>query len=349
MASISYRESGAQGRGGESDPNQVAPVSRMVQYAGGVISLALIAGLAVWGYRLAVRDVSGVPVLRALAGPSRLAPEDPGGDLARHLGLSVNDVAALGSSAPAPDQVVLAPRMAELSPEDLPMTALRPLPRSANLAEADEPAPQDIETLTTAALPVAAIPVPDLRGEAEAKADALASVAAPDLADIPSEAQDPAADPNPVLSETAPAPDDAAAALAEDAIPVSVPGVSRSPRPLSRPLGDLIAQAAALAVADAMAPAAQIDLDPASLAQGTRLVQLGAFDDAETARAEWDKVAQRFEALMAGKHRVIQEASSGGRTFYRLRVEGFDNVADARRFCAALVAEQTNCIPAQVR
>ncbi|MEZ5884853.1 MAG: SPOR domain-containing protein [Paracoccaceae bacterium] len=57
----------------------------------------------------------------------------------------------------------------------------------------------------------------------------------------------------------------------------------------------------------------------------------------------------QFGALMEGKQRVIQEASSGGRVFYRLRVHGFDDLAAARRFCAALVAEQANCIPAAVR
>ncbi len=91
------------------------------------------------------------------------------------------------------------------------------------------------------------------------------------------------------------------------------------------------------------------EVEAASLKEGTRLVQLGAFDTPELARAEWDKAATRFEALMAGKGRVVQEASSGGRTFYRLRVEGFADVDEARRFCAALVAEGQNCIPALVR
>jgi hypothetical protein len=75
-------------------------------------------------------------------------------------------------------------------------------------------------------------------------------------------------------------------------------------------------------------------------------VQLGAFDTAQDARSEWDKIAARFGTLLEGKRRVIQEATSGGRTFYRLRVHGFDDVASARRFCAALLAEQANCIPA---
>jgi hypothetical protein len=52
---------------------------------------------------------------------------------------------------------------------------------------------------------------------------------------------------------------------------------------------------------------------------------------------------------MAGKGRVIEQASIGGSSFYRLRAEGFRDLADARRFCAALVAEDAECIPVAAR
>ena len=41
--------------------------------------LALVVGIGVWGYKLLVRDVSGVPVVRAVEGPMRIQPENPGG------------------------------------------------------------------------------------------------------------------------------------------------------------------------------------------------------------------------------------------------------------------------------
>ena len=47
------------------------PAGRMVHLAGAAWSIALILGLVVWGYKLAVRDVTGVPVMRAMAGPMR--------------------------------------------------------------------------------------------------------------------------------------------------------------------------------------------------------------------------------------------------------------------------------------
>jgi hypothetical protein len=60
-------------------------IARLVNGAGALTSLALVVGLGLWGYRLAVRDVQGIPVIRALAGAARVAPADPGGDLADHL------------------------------------------------------------------------------------------------------------------------------------------------------------------------------------------------------------------------------------------------------------------------
>ena len=65
----------------------------------------------------------------------------------------------------------------------------------------------------------------------------------------------------------------------------------------------------------------------------------------EAARADWARLTTRFGDLMAGKAMVVQSAQSGGRAFYRLRAQGFENEDDARRFCAALLAENAACIP----
>jgi hypothetical protein len=112
-----------------------------------------------------------------------------------------------------------------------------------------------------------------------------------------------------------------------------------------------VAEAAAAAVAAALAPAdpAEAEIDAASLPAGTRLAQLGAYGTAEEARAEWDQTVAALGPLMEGKKRVVEAAESGGRTFYRLRVEGFADLADARRFCAALKAEGRLCTPAQAQ
>ena len=87
------------------------PVSagKMINAAGAVVSLALIAGIGVWGYKLVMRDVTGIPVVKALEGPMRVMPDNPGGEIAPNACLSVNAVAAEGEAAP-PERGVLSSR-----------------------------------------------------------------------------------------------------------------------------------------------------------------------------------------------------------------------------------------------
>jgi len=328
MTDPDTRQSGGFGRagGGETGPGfglSDAPVARWVQWAGTAVSAVLILGVVVWGYKLAVRDVSGVPIIRALDGPGRIAPSDPGGDMAAHVGLAVNEVAGSGLAAPGPDRVVLAPPPTGLSKDDAPMADLRPLPE---LAPAPKTAPE--------AGPTPVAPVPD---------SALPPKPAPEPG---------AALPPDAPAETEVAPEGEAAASAEAPIPADVPGLARSPRPPARPAGDLIAEAAALAVAEALAPVAADgaeEVEAGSLPAGTRLAQINVYDSPEEARAYWGRVAERFEPLMAGKKRIVQEATSGGRKFWRLRVAGFKDVDEARQFCAALVAEGESCVPTMLK
>ena len=78
-------------------------------------------------------------------------------------------------------------------------------------------------------------------------------------------------------------------------------------------------------------------------------MQLGAYEDAATARREWGRLTAAFPDFFAGRDRVVQRAVSGGRPFFRLRAHGFADIADARRFCTALLAEDAPCIPVTVR
>ncbi len=74
-------------------------------------------------------------------------------------------------------------------------------------------------------------------------------------------------------------------------------------------------------------------------------MQLGAFDSEAIARSEWERLSRQFSSFLDGKQRLIQQAERGGRTFYRLRAVGFADLADTRRFCAALTAEGAGCVP----
>lgn len=65
--------------GPHSDSDPGAVLGTVTNWAGAAISLALIVGAVMWGHSLLSRDVSGVPVVRALDGPMREQPVDPGG------------------------------------------------------------------------------------------------------------------------------------------------------------------------------------------------------------------------------------------------------------------------------
>ena len=82
---------------------------------------------------------------------------------------------------------------------------------------------------------------------------------------------------------------------------------------------------------------------------GAPLVQIGAFDSGAIAESEWSRVSGRYGDLFSGKLPLVQEHKAGGRTFYRLRVAGFETRDEARKFCAALIAAGTDCIPAAAK
>lgn len=314
MADIDFDGFGARPGSGQ--------VQRLVSSGAAVLSVALVVGMGLWGYKLAVRDVSGVPVIRAMTGPMRIAPETPGGETAAHQGLAVNAVAAVGAASGPADRVVLAPMPVSLTDEDVAGLAAGPVPPVSARAEGmvalalpeyPEPAPVTQEDAIAAAV-AAAMGTDDPEGAAEL----LVASAMPLSGSL-----EPGAAPALRLAAAMPR------------------GAFASPvRPMPRPGSSVPATVAAV-------PA--VEVDPATLEAGSRLVQLGAFETADLARAEWDRVSGRFGPLMAGKARVVQEAQSGGRAFWRLRAQGFDNEADARRFCAALLAEKTSCIPVVLR
>ncbi len=309
----------------------------LVNWAGALTSLALIAGLGVWGTQMILRDVSGVPVVRAQEGNMRVEPDTPGGRPASHQGLAVNSVAADGTAAGPADQLVLAPAPVDIGESD-PSGTIRPQSR----AEAPDAALATAETLQPATLS-------EEPAEAEAEIAAVPEVA-PTPEDTPEDAPSQEAlaafvesivqDAAPLSGETADTPP------AETAQAAPVAGLARSLRPQARPA----IRAAVAQAAETPAPQpASLVTAPDTVPAGTRLVQLGAFESPQIAETEWDRLAQRFDGFFDDKSRVIQRAESGGRTFYRLRAMGFADLSDARRFCSALVAENAACIPVVTR
>ncbi len=345
--------------GGTMDVSQRASDSgkftKLVNGAGALMSVALIVGIGVWGYRLLVRDVTGVPVVRALEGPMRIAPENPGGELAVHQGLAVNRVQSDGVAQPVADRLILAPAAAGIGQDDA--AGLRrptPAPRAeatpmAEAADVDA-IPETTSEITAPALLTETLPVPDLPATIT-DGEGVVVAAADPAADQPSATDLAVAEAlslaNQLANSTEPLSEVAPVTARTPAVPASVPGVVRSPRPLSRPASLNTTSVDVASAQPVLATASEID--PTSIAAGTRLAQLGAYESPEIAKQEWDKLYSRFTEYMEGKSRVIQKAQSGGRTFYRLRAMGFDDLSDARRFCSALLAEKAACIPVKVR
>jgi hypothetical protein len=323
----------AAGRGFADDGTPLRPHLGKAQWGGAIVSLALIVGLGVWGYNLMVRDVSGVPVIRSMSGGARSVPENPGGQLAMHQGLSVNSVTADGSAGAPSDSLTLAPRPMELTNEDRPMGDTVTIVSSyqpdnaytrtpdptpvfvpfvePSVAATDAPATLALSAVET----VSAVEALSADAEGDARAETGAFVTSPM----------PKARPVRLASAAAVLASPQAANTLNEA---SLNGVA----------GDILA-----------ALGSEGEVLATEVPVGARLVQFGAFQNEDIARAEWDRISTKFAALMEGKTRVIEKAESGGKTFYRLRALGFTDTADSNRFCAALTARNAACVPARQR
>lgn len=329
MAAINYDDYG--------DHESVGTLALALNWIGAFLSVVLIAGLATWGWKLWVRDVTGIPVVQALEGPMRVAPEDPGGVANEYQGLAVNRIAEERIEAAPSDRVVLAPAPATLDEgEDLAMAELPAVPADDEVIELEAantsttltptitPSPSE-EVVTTARIEPETVIAPAARPQTSSiTLDADEAVpSATDLA-VAAALGNPELKPEPAVVKV-----EAAA---------HVPVVT--PRPLVRPSNLQLVSLAAPAAAPV-----EGEVQASAIPVGTRLVQFGAFPNADEARAAWATIDGRFSDYMVGKDRVVQEASSGGRTFYRLRAMGFADLADARRFCSVLVTDGVNCIP----
>lgn len=329
--------------------NVAAGAGVVARILGAATSLAILAGAVVWGYQLVVRDATGIPVVRAMAGPMREAPSDPGGELALHTGLAVNAVAAMGEAAPPEDMLILAPATADLTEEDLEV-----VPTDKSRVEAEVPlVAAEITSRTSPDTPLSATDILALADAISAdafsiegdpadvtpisEAPVLQTVAEPAAA--PEVAAGLAADRDTDNNQAIPeATDEVTALLASLVLPDSEEGLTRSLRPMLRP-GTVVTAAAEVPGTETIAVSTRV------LPVGTSLVQLGAFETAEIAVSEWGRLANRFDDFMVGKEPLIQRAESGGVPFFRLRAIGFEDMDDARRFCSALSAEDAPCIP----
>ena len=121
-----------------------AHVGSFAGWIGAFISLILLVGIAVWGYQMVMRDVNGIPVVRAAQDPMRIAPLNPGGTPAENQGLSVNAVAGENASAPLANRVVLAPQPFGLTDEDTSVSQLQNAARNGAVVNVSSKSIQDL-------------------------------------------------------------------------------------------------------------------------------------------------------------------------------------------------------------
>jgi len=346
MADFEYREAVFGAVNAPKEDMQSGKIGKLVNATGALMSVALVAGIGVWGYNLLTRDATGVPVVRALDGPMRVQPDEPGGRKTAHQGLAVNGVQSKGVAQDVADRLVLAPDGAGVTGGD--QAGLR---SPAEMTPAD-----DANVALISATPAIEISAPALLDQAEVSRPQT-TTAAPEIEQAQMSSTDAAAAAAMVMADQLAQGITPLSSVGQPEKPtlklvdISVPGVKHSARPSLRPISLNITPAAA----PVEVAAAQVVSSPArevvasQVKAGTRLAQLGAFDSEQIARKEWDKLYGQFTEYMEGKSRVIQKAESGGRVFYRLRAMGFDDLSDARRFCSALLAEKAACIPVKVR
>lgn len=165
-------------------------------------------------------------------------------------------------------------------------------------------------------------------------ADLRPDAAPPAPADAPPRGDD-AATPGEPVSPRGPVPP---ADTGSPTAPAAVPVVAARPVHLARRMR----AASEEAVAETVALAERAANSPWQ-------IQLGAFRDPRVTREQWQLISGAHASLLGGRALAVQETTSGGETFYRLRVGPFESATEAENLCEALQARGQTCITAENR
>lgn len=165
-------------------------------------------------------------------------------------------------------------------------------------------------------------------------------------------------------AETPVAPPTETAFTLPPSLPGADPDMTRAARRVQAaslsPNADLLSSAIASAISTVAAeeagvavPSAAVDpvLTPAagSPFAGETMIQLGAYDDEESANRDYDALLIDNQDLMGGLTRFVERREAGGRVFYRLRARGFADIETATDMCTALLARNIQCIAVTAR
>ena len=265
-------------------------------WIGAVLSLSLLAGAIGWSYKLVVRDINQIPIVRAQLGPLRVAPDNPGGLTAANQGLSVTQI-AVNEKPLLSDEINLAPA-AEILNEETSASLLREVDKLNQIDETYEI--KEINAENTISLDGSS---GAMKGETTSKTESLVAQVAFSQKKVEIEN---------------------AVSLALSITSEFDPSLT-SLRPKTRPRS--VQQNRELIVSKE--PMSKLPI-------GSAIVQLGAFDSKSLAESEWRRFEKLLGSILAPKQMIIQKAESGGKIFYRLRAAGFNDISDARQFCTAI-------------
>jgi hypothetical protein len=265
-------------------------------WIGAVLSLSLLAGAIGWSYKLVVRDINQIPIVRAQLGPLRVAPDNPGGLTAANQGLSVTQL-AVNEKPLLSDEINLAPA-AEILNEETSASLLREVDKLNQIDETYEI--KEINAENTISLDGSS---GAMKGETASKTESLVAQVAFSQKKVEIEN---------------------AVSLALSITSEFDPSLT-SLRPKTRPMS--VQQNRELIVSKE--PMSKLPI-------GSAIVQLGAFDSKSLAESEWRRFEKLLGSILAPKQMIIQKAESGGKIFYRLRASGFNDISDARQFCTAI-------------
>jgi hypothetical protein len=107
-------------------------------------------------------------------------------------------------------------------------------------------------------------------------------------------------------------------------------------------------QAAPPAAKPAPAPAASPSAahaaaKPAQASGKSPAIQLAALSSEEAAKAEWQHMERRMPELLGGRTPSYSKIERDGHTYWRVRVVGFPDLAQAKTFCDRVRAKSASC------
>jgi hypothetical protein len=350
MSESNFGESQAQFKATETKPMTkpaVKPTGNpLIHWLGAFVSVGVLGVMVYWGLQLVQRDPNEVPVIKAMEGPARVLPEDPGGTKSSYTGLAVNSVQSEGEAEKPSDRVVLAPAPRNLLPEDVPVAGLTEDSAESEGQPVAELILDSIEDAISDGLsgdPQEQDTIAKLI-ELEDRKDDGGPITLT-VRDVPEgmRVDTSGSEVRLVNEDETEASEDVAEAQAPSGTKYA-PAVSLLPK--SRNNSVRLARASAPATTTAPKPLSR-EVPEASL--GTRLIQLGAYDSRETALQEWVRISSKHHDLLGNKNFLVQFVETGGRKFYRLRAVGFADSTESKSMCSALIQRGAQCIPVVAR